>query len=133
MWCGCQKHNKERFIAESAGKKVLKSANIRQSCNQEGGCLVHWKVCNTMHQSMHRRNHSMGPVGRVPSNFGDRGDQVYLVPVQLLSVFVSFSLGSVGSVTNFPSCTSGFTLLTVYLYLVIFFTWLRLRGIMPFV
>jgi len=44
MWCGCQKHNKERFIAESAGKKVLKSANIWQSCNQEGGCLVHF-VC----------------------------------------------------------------------------------------
>jgi len=29
----------------------------------------------------HRRSHPMGPVGRVPSNFGGhRGDQVYLVP-----------------------------------------------------
>ena len=29
----------------------------------------------------------MGPVGRVPSNFGDHGDQVYLVP-QLLQLAV---------------------------------------------
>jgi len=28
----------------------------------------------------------MGPVGRVPSNFGDHGDQVYLVP-QLAVIF----------------------------------------------
>jgi len=28
----------------------------------------------------HRRNRPMEPVGRVPSNFGDHGDQVYLVP-----------------------------------------------------
>ena len=28
----------------------------------------------------HRRHRPMGPVGRVRSNFGDRGDQVYLVP-----------------------------------------------------
>ena len=27
----------------------------------------------------HRRNHSTGPVGCVPSNFGEIGDQVYLV------------------------------------------------------
>jgi len=34
----------------------------------------------------HRRNRPMGPVGRVPSNFGDHGDQVYLVP-QLAVIF----------------------------------------------
>ena len=29
------------------------------------------------YSSSHRRNHPMGPVGRVPSNSGDHGDQVY--------------------------------------------------------
>ena len=29
---------------------------------------------------LRRRNHPMWPVGRVPSNFGDHKDQVYLVP-----------------------------------------------------
>ena len=30
--------------------------------------------------SHHRRNRSMGHVGRVPTNFGDNRNQVYLVP-----------------------------------------------------
>ena len=37
----------------------------------------------------------MGPVGRVPSNFGDRGDQVYnrvFGPLQILQLAVIFSL-----------------------------------------
>ena len=32
----------------------------------------------------------MGPVGRVLSNFGDRGDRVYLVPNQLLQLDAIF-------------------------------------------
>jgi len=31
-------------------------------------------------------NRPMGPVGRVPSNFGERGDQVYLVVILRLVV-----------------------------------------------
>jgi len=32
----------------------------------------------------------MGAVGRIPSNSGDHGDQVYLVTVQLLQLAVIF-------------------------------------------
>ena len=31
-------------------------------------------------QCLHMRSHPMGPVGCVPSNFGEPGDQVYLLP-----------------------------------------------------
>ena len=43
------------------------------------------------HHPRHRRNHPMGPVGRVPPNFEGRGDQEYLPP-QLLQLAVFFSL-----------------------------------------
>jgi len=36
----------------------------------------------------------MGPAGRVPSNFGDHGDQVYFVPSDL-QLAVTFSLREV--------------------------------------
>jgi len=32
----------------------------------------------------------MGPVGRVPANFGDYGDQVYLAPPTFATVFGIF-------------------------------------------
>jgi len=41
-----------------------------------------------------------GPAGRVPSSFGDHGDQVYICPLQLLQVTAVFALGSVRSLTN---------------------------------
>jgi len=33
----------------------------------------------------------MGPIGRVPCNFGERGDQVYFGPVQLLRLAIIFA------------------------------------------
>jgi len=44
----------------------------------------------------HRRNHHMEPVGRVPSNFGDHGDQL-LIPSTFCNHFCYFSLGTVRS------------------------------------
>ena len=44
----------------------------------------------------HRRNRPMGPVGRVPSNYGDRWDRVYLVPSNFCS-WLPFPLFTVGS------------------------------------
>ena len=38
----------------------------------------------------------MGPVGRVPSNFGDNGDRACLVPSNFYN-WLSFSPGNVGS------------------------------------
>ena len=38
----------------------------------------------------HRRDRPTRPVGRVPSNFGDHGDQVYFSPLQLLQLAAVF-------------------------------------------
>ena len=46
------------------------------------------------HPVYNRRKHPMGPAGRVPSNFGDHGDQVYFVPSDL-QLAVTFSLREV--------------------------------------
>ena len=43
-----------------------------------------------------RRNHPMGSMGRVPSNFGDSVGRRIFGPLQLLQVAVIFSPGSVG-------------------------------------
>ena len=37
---GLSEPTEEKFIAESVSEKILKSVNIRQSCEQEGGCLA---------------------------------------------------------------------------------------------
>ena len=39
---------------------------------------------------IHRRDRLMGPEGRVPANFGDYGDQVYLAPPTFATVFGIF-------------------------------------------
>ena len=46
-------------------------------------------------------NRHMGPVGRVASNFGGHGDQVYLVPSNVCNC-LSFLLGNMGSLERFP-------------------------------
>ena len=38
----------------------------------------------------HGHNHRVGPVGRVPSNFGDHWDRVYFGPLQLLQLAAIF-------------------------------------------
>ena len=47
----------------------------------------------------HRRNRPMGPVRRVPANFGDHGDQVYLVPSNFCN-WLSFFAGHYGQLTR---------------------------------
>jgi len=47
----------------------------------------------------YQRNRTMGPVGRVPSNFGDHGDQVYLVPSNFCS-WLSFIAGHCGKLAS---------------------------------
>ena len=49
----------------------------------------------------HRCNRPMGLVGRVPSNFGQRGYQLYLIPSKFCD-WLSFSLGNMGSLQRFP-------------------------------
>jgi len=48
---------------------------IDRVCSAGFVCCKSVKVC-----SQHRHNPPTGPVERVPSNCGDHGDQVYLVP-----------------------------------------------------
>jgi len=46
---------------------------------------MHW-------ERKHRHNHPMGPVGRVPSNFGDHGGPSVFGPFQLLHLAVIFAV-----------------------------------------
>ena len=52
----------------------------------------------------HRRSRPMGPMVRVLSNFGDRGDEVYMIPSNFCS-WLSFLLSSMGSLEHFPKLT----------------------------
>jgi len=52
-----------------------------------------------------RRNQPMGPVGRVPSNFGDHGDQVYLVPSNFC-IWLSFWCWAIWEAYSAPPDTN---------------------------
>jgi len=54
-----------------------------------------------------RRSHPVVPMRRVPSNFGDHGDQVYLVPSNL-QLAVVISLGTAGSLQCSPDFLAKF-------------------------
>jgi len=52
-------------------------------------------------------SHPTGPVGRVPSNSGHNGDQVYSCPLQLSQLAAIFSLGNVRSRSDLAAWRSG--------------------------
>jgi len=72
-------------------KKNLKSVKIWQNYGHESVALLFGPPCR------HTRNHPMGPVGRVPSNSGDRGNQVYIWSPPTTATGCHFSLSTAGS------------------------------------
>jgi len=81
--------------AELAKNENWRAVNHEKWLNDDCSWLLQTVTLNS-HQ---RRNQPMRPMGRVPSDFGVRGDQVYLFRSNVCN-WLSF-LGSVGSLTNF--------------------------------
>ena len=71
---------------------ILKSITTRTDTQTD-----HVRYSSLVHR--HRRNHHTGPVGRVPPNFGDHGDQEYLVPSNFRS-WLSFFPGHRGKLVQ---------------------------------
>jgi len=88
-----------QFVATPA--ELAKNENWRAANHEKWrNDVCSWLLQTVTLNSHQRRNQPMRPMGRVPSDFGVRGDQVYLFRSNVCN-WVSF-WGSVNSLTIFP-------------------------------
>jgi len=98
LWPAWPSQNRPQCTRDSDARKTTRGAGREPDCNHdatgtpaddylEASCLFRPRQTITATRSLrltspnpnHRRSRPMGPVGCVPSNFGERRDQMYLV------------------------------------------------------